>query len=108
MKNLRLIFFFLLTSTFFSYATHNRAGEITYERISGYTYKATIITYTKETNAADRNQLVIHWGDGDSSVISRTNGPDNYHEDGTPGPDGFYDGEDVGNNTKKNIYFGFH
>ncbi len=30
-----------------AWATHNRAGEIVYEHISGYTYKVTINTITK-------------------------------------------------------------
>ena len=29
-----------------SWATHNKAGEITYKRLSGLTYQITITTYT--------------------------------------------------------------
>lgn len=54
-------------------ATHNRAGEITYRQISGLTYEFTITTYTKESSVdADRNELVIFWGDGTNSTLPRT------------------------------------
>jgi hypothetical protein len=36
------------------YATHQRAGEITYRHISGLTYEVTITTYTFAPSAADR------------------------------------------------------
>ena len=51
--------------------THNRAGEITYRHISGYTYEITLITYTYTLSPADRPELLIHWGDGTSSIIPR-------------------------------------
>lgn len=55
------------------FATHNRAGEITYRQISGLTYEFTIATYTKESSVdADRSELTIFWGDGTSSVLPRT------------------------------------
>lgn len=76
------------------YATHNRAGEITYRRLSDYTYEATITTYTKESSPADRPELEIFWGDGTSDTIPRINGGGN--------------GEMVGNDIKKNIYIGVH
>lgn len=46
------------------YATHNRAGEITYKHISGFTYEVTILTCTDislNTNA-DREFMPIQWG----------------------------------------------
>lgn len=63
-KRILLILFqlFLLVST--AWATHNRAGEITYRHISGNTYEVTIHTYTKTSSAADRPFLPINWGDG--------------------------------------------
>lgn len=55
------------------YATHNRAGEITYRQISGLTYEFTITTYTKESSVdADRSELTIFWGDGTNSTLPRT------------------------------------
>jgi gliding motility-associated-like protein len=54
-------------------ATHNRAGEITYEQISELTYKITIITYTATGPGwtADRPELEIFWGDNTSSILPR-------------------------------------
>ncbi len=62
MRNLLL---FLLFSLFAiqSYATHNRAGEITYRHISGLTYEIKITTCTKTSVQADREWLSIDWGD---------------------------------------------
>ena len=57
-----------------AYATHNRAGEITYTWISGYTYQVTLTTYTRASSPADRCQLTIYFGDGDSCVANRNNG----------------------------------
>ncbi len=45
-------------------ATHNRGGEITYRHISGLTYEVKIVTYTKESNAADRPVLEVNWNYG--------------------------------------------
>lgn len=83
-------------------ATHNRAGEITYEFISSNTIKATITTYTKESSyQADRDSLPIHWGDGSpDDIIYRTNGPN--------GPNGIPGGQSLGNDIKKNVYIGIH
>lgn len=56
-----------------SWATHNRAGEITYEHISGFTYKVTITTYTKSSSYdADRDSLPIYWGDNTYEIIPRS------------------------------------
>ncbi|MCH2198530.1 MAG: gliding motility-associated C-terminal domain-containing protein [Flavobacteriales bacterium] len=44
-------------------ATHNRAGEITYTHISGFTYEVVITTCTKSSVIADRQWLNINWGD---------------------------------------------
>ena len=47
-----------------SYATHNRAGEITYRHISGNVFEFTITTYTEiGSENADRPELGIYWGD---------------------------------------------
>ncbi|MDL2228182.1 gliding motility-associated C-terminal domain-containing protein [Odoribacter sp. OttesenSCG-928-L07] len=58
-----------------SFATHNRAGEITFVHVSGYTYEVTITTITYAPSLADRNELEINWGDGKTSTIKRVNGP---------------------------------
>ena len=107
MKNrVSLIAFFitllLLLSPRYASATHNRAGEITYEFIATNTIQATITTYTKESSVqADRDSLPMHWGDGTpDEVLTRTNGPLNGN--GVP------NGESLGNDVKKNIYIGIH
>lgn len=55
-------------------ATHNRAGEITYQHVAGYTYRITLTTYTYTPSAAneDRNTLTISWGDNMMSDLPRT------------------------------------
>lgn len=62
-------------------ATHNRAGEITYQHLSGYTFEFMITTYTYAPSMANRDRLTIHWGDGTYQVIYRvlsdTTGLDN-------------------------------
>lgn len=46
-----------------AFATHNRAGEITYKHVEGLTYEVLITTYTKATALADRPLLYLRWGD---------------------------------------------
>ncbi len=62
-------------------ATHNRAGEITYEHVSGYTFEFTVSTYTYYYSQANRNELTVDWGDGSSETIelsSRDRLPNDY------------------------------
>ncbi|MDF2437518.1 MAG: hypothetical protein K0Q95_1894 [Bacteroidota bacterium] len=76
MKKLLLSFLVLFIGLSNSYATHNRAGEITYRWISGYTYEITVTTYTNTNNTnADRCELVVYMGNGDSLILPRINGP---------------------------------
>ncbi len=92
--------FLILSLVFFAgvltaHATHNRAGEITFNQVSLLTYRVQIVTYTKTSSPADRPALEINWGDGTKDSLQRisksTVGPDisrNYYE-GThtyPGP----------------------
>lgn len=65
-----VIFLFLYL---ISFATHNRAGEITYRQISDLTFEVTIITYTSTGPGwtADRPDLEVFWGDNTSSVLPR-------------------------------------
>ncbi|NNC81945.1 MAG: gliding motility-associated C-terminal domain-containing protein, partial [Flavobacteriales bacterium] len=57
------VIFGLLLATSLS-ATHNRAGEITYKHIEGFTYEVTIRTCTdiSSPNNADRIFMPIDWG----------------------------------------------
>lgn len=93
---LSIYFFFAIALSI--HATHNRAGEITYKWIGGYSYEVTVTTYTKESSLADRCELTIYFGDGDSCVASRANGPNN----GNCSPYGM--GQTLANDTKVNIY----
>ena len=77
---LTLIFVLLFQSLF---ATHNRAGNIVYEHVSGYTYKITIWTYTYTLSQADRPKLYVQWGDGTGDSVARVQKltlPDYYYE----------------------------
>ncbi len=70
-------------------ATHNRAGEITYKRISPFTktlgtgqvvpvftYSITITKYTNHGDGiADRPLDTVYFGDNDFQVVRRINGP---------------------------------
>jgi len=53
------------------YATHNRAGEITYVKKGPFTYEITLITYTYTKAIADRPQLDIQFGDGTYATVNR-------------------------------------
>jgi gliding motility-associated-like protein len=55
-----------------AFATHNRAGEITYTYLGNLTYEFTITTYTDPNSPADRNELIIYYGDGDFDTIERS------------------------------------
>ncbi|HLF62386.1 MAG TPA: gliding motility-associated C-terminal domain-containing protein [Saprospiraceae bacterium] len=58
-----------------AHATHNRAGEITYQQIGDLTIRVTITTYTKTSSVpADRDTLELFWGDGSSTMVGRNNG----------------------------------
>lgn len=105
MNRIVLIFLVLFSFSFTGFATHNRAGEITYKHISGFTYEITVTTYTNELSvAADRCELTVVFGDGTSQDVQRTNGVP------CPGPGGCSKcGESVGsNNTKMNKYVVTH
>ena len=54
-----IIFVFI---TILSFATHNRAGEITYTHVSELEYEFTLVTYTYTPSLADRPSLFLYWG----------------------------------------------
>ncbi len=78
MKNILYILLILFATSVF--ATHNRAGEITYRHLGGFKYEITITTYTKIGGGvvADRDDLDIMWGDGTSEVLPRVTFTDYY------------------------------
>jgi gliding motility-associated-like protein len=55
------------------FATHNRAGEITYKQINDLTYLITVITYTSTgpEPVADRPSLPVQFGDGTKAEVNR-------------------------------------
>ncbi len=66
-----LLSFILIINVSAVFATHNRAGEITYTHIVNNTYEFTITTYTDPASLANRDALVIDWGDGDTATLPR-------------------------------------
>lgn len=70
MKKYAIIIFCLLALPSVAFATHNRAGEITFRQISGYTYEVTVTTFTYILSAANRSELNVEWGDNTQSVVS--------------------------------------
>lgn len=85
-------------------ATHNRAGEITYRWLNGFTYEVTITTYTRACElCADRCELTINWGDGSSNILLRNNGNNVRCLNGRDGVI-----IDQVNRIRKNTYTGTH
>ncbi len=88
-KKFVYILLFLISGSVF--ATHNRAGEITFTHYSGLTYEITVTTYTKDSSPADRPKLEIRWGDNSPlDSIERISAVL------------------LGNDIKKNVYVGWH
>ncbi len=69
-KLFQILFLVLLPSLVF--ATHQRAGEITYRHLSGLTYEFTITTYTYKPSPVDLTFIPVKWGDGSESSVHRT------------------------------------
>ena len=65
----KLLYIFLLFVSAQAFATHNRAGEITYRHISGFTYEITVTMYMKESSPAAIQNVAIFWGDGNSDSL---------------------------------------
>lgn len=88
-KFFQLLFFFISLQT---WATHNRAGEISYTKIGVNQYEVKIVTYTKKESDADRPFIELNWGDGIQDSLAR--------EIGFP--------ELVDDDIFKNVYIGIH
>tara|TARA_B100000809_G_scaffold129856_1_gene127773 strand:+ start:369 stop:3014 length:2646 start_codon:yes stop_codon:yes gene_type:complete len=87
----KILYILFLLASANSFATHNRAGEITFTHISGLTYGITVTTYTKGSSPADRPNLEVFWGDGTSlDSIPRISE------------------QLLGNDINKNIYYDVH
>jgi gliding motility-associated-like protein len=74
MRKLLLIFFVFFCCIFHAQATHVRAGEITYKWLSGKNYKITVTTYTNTGSSTDDCEIIVHFGDGDTAIVPRSNG----------------------------------
>jgi len=72
------------------YATHERAGEITFKHLGGLSYEVTILTYTFAPSPADRPELEIKWGDGTTDILPRI------------------ERVDLPNDIRRNVYKGEH
>lgn len=92
------------------FATHNRAGEITYrcpDPVNApYTFEITVTTYTKASSQADRCDLTVFFGDGDSAIFLRNNGIQDANQCSPPATIG----QPIGFllDTKYNTYVGYH
>jgi gliding motility-associated-like protein len=95
MKRFLMLFVFSVFVSTVAFATHNRAGEITFTHLTGLSYRIQVVTYTKESAPADTPDGPILWGDGTSDTLYRSNGPNN-------------SGELIAPDVKKNIYIGVH
>ncbi|MCQ2974643.1 MAG: gliding motility-associated C-terminal domain-containing protein [Bacteroidales bacterium] len=93
-----ILVFILMIISIPGYSTHNRAGEILYEHISGYKYKLIIYTYCYTLTEADRDELPLNCGDGtDPEILPRIS--KTYLDDGS----------NFGiANLCKNVYIGEH
>ena len=85
----------LFSISFLSHATHNRAGEITFEHLQGFTYEVKVITYTDPLSPPDREQLTVFWDDGTSSSLPRVRIDGNI-------------GEENQHPVDRNVYVGEH
>lgn len=112
MKKFLLILFSCISAA--AFATHERAGEITYRCLGGNIYEITITTYTKASSCpADKCSLMVFFGDGDSALAYRKNGVDcNGFPSNCSTINGYppcaHCGEMVGPDIKKNVYTVIH
>ncbi|RLD81523.1 MAG: hypothetical protein DRJ10_06085 [Bacteroidetes bacterium] len=54
------------------YSQQNRAGEIIYEHIEGYSYRIRLVVYTDTGVPAGSPLIEIQFGDGTSAMVART------------------------------------
>jgi len=72
-RHIALLTALLFAIPFNLWATHNRAGEITYKQTGELTFKITVITYTSTgpEPVADRPELEVQFGDGTKASVPR-------------------------------------
>jgi len=73
LKSLILFFTILLLTINQLWATHQRAAEITYKHLNGWTYEFTITMYTLTSSPADdaRPTMPTFWGDDTGDELDR-------------------------------------
>jgi hypothetical protein len=99
----KLLLLHCLCLSLIANATHNLSGNITYTHLSGTTYKITVRTFTNTINTqADRCELTVRFGDGDTVIMPRING--NSINCSAPQRDGVQ----LCLSVKMNIYEGTH
>lgn len=107
MKQLVQLFILVLFGTTSVFATHNRAGEITYRKLCDesvttcLTYEIIVTTYTEASSLADRDEQTVYCGDGKTVQAFRINGPDT-------DLNGIPNGEIIGPDMKLNRYRAVH
>jgi gliding motility-associated-like protein len=95
LPSVQIVGLFVLLWPLVAAATHNRAGEIHIQQTGALTIEATIITYTVASSVqADRDSLLLCWGDGACQYVKRSNGNGS--------------GEVLPNNVKYNLYVATH
>lgn len=77
MRKVILSLFISIVFVSFTFATHQRAAEVTYKHIEGLTFEFTIKMFTKTSSPADdsRTYMPIYWGDGTADEIKRVEDP---------------------------------
>ncbi len=101
MKNIFITLIFV-TLAHISFATHYLSSDISYTHISGLTYGITIRIYNNTLNTtADRCEILVRFGDGDSLSVPRTNGISSQCPSA-------HDGIMIATNVKESIYSTTH
>ncbi|MDX2002772.1 MAG: gliding motility-associated C-terminal domain-containing protein [Chitinophagales bacterium] len=86
-----LLFLLGFLASLDAFATHYRAGELTYRVLSYLSFEVTVTTYTTDINVPpDSDTVQISWGDGTTSSAFRIAQ------------------QPLGNNIKKNVYRDTH
>lgn len=71
-----ILILIIIFSVSFSFATHLRGGEITYEHISGLTYRFTVVTCNDPDGIDPESELRMDFGDGSEiATIPLVNSP---------------------------------
>ena len=96
-KIIGLIFLSLLIK--FSSAGNYISGDISYVHISGNSYSITIRAITLDSFLLDSCYIEVHFGNGDSALVPRVNGPSSQ----CPYP--AHDGEDIAPYFKYSEYY---